>query len=215
MNLMHKITNYSQYKNDIFNKLGFEFEAGKKLLDVGCGDASDAEVFVKEFRLDTYAIDIYRHKNLDALPEVKFSEGGIFKIPFPDNSFDYVFLHDILHHIDEENQDFEKHLEGLREIRRVLKVNGCAVIMEGNRYNPLFYPHMVKMLGHNHWRQSYFFKVVRAVFSNAEFRFFEAHAYPWGVGFWKIYEKLMEAFSPKRFLVYNAALARKVELENK
>lgn len=206
---MRQITAYTQYKNDIFNKLAFEFETGKKILDVGCGDGSDAEVFVREYGLDTYAIDLYRHKNLDSLPEVKFSVAGIFDIPFPDNTFDYVFLHDILHHIDEKTQAYEKHLSGLKELRRVVKPGGFVIILEGNRYNPLFYPHMVKMLGHDHWRQSYFTKVVDAVFSGAKYTFFEAHAYPWGVSFWKIYEWLMEKFAPRRILAYNAAVIRK------
>jgi hypothetical protein len=69
---------------------------------------------------------------------------------------------------------------------------------------------MVKMLGHNHWRQSYFQKVIKSVFDKAEFKYFEAHLYPAAfLGFWKIYEKIMERCAPKNFLAYNVVIIRK------
>jgi ubiquinone/menaquinone biosynthesis C-methylase UbiE len=150
---MKTITGYPQYKNDIFNKLAFHFEPGKRILDVGCGDATDAEIFIKEYNLDVYGIDVYKHENVDKLSQLHFQKAEIFNIPHDDDSFDYVFLHDVLHHIDEKGQSIDKHIRGLAEIKRVTKKKGCIIIIEGNRYNPLFYPHMVKMLGHDHWKQ--------------------------------------------------------------
>ena len=41
-----RISQYGQYKDDFFNKLDFNFEKGKKILDVGCGDGSDAKIFI-------------------------------------------------------------------------------------------------------------------------------------------------------------------------
>ncbi|MCZ2845497.1 MAG: class I SAM-dependent methyltransferase [Candidatus Bathyarchaeota archaeon] len=199
---------YGQYKNDILVKLDFDFEAGKKILDVGCGDGTDAEIFINEFRLDVYAIDIYKHDNIEKLGGLKFKKGSICQIPFDDNEFDYVFSHDILHHLDEGNQSYEKHITGLRELIRVTKKDGHIIIVEGNRYNPLFYPHMVLIRGHNHWRQSYFKRVIEDLFDNVEFRCFEAHAYPSGLKFWKAYELLMEKISPGMFLAYNVAIIK-------
>lgn len=201
---------YGQYKNDIFNKLDFNFERGKKILDLGCGDCTDAEMFIKEYELDTYGIDIYKHENAEKIKDFKFSKAGIFKIPFPDNSFDYVFLHDVLHHIDEEKQSYDKHIAGLKELKRVTKNGGCIIIVEGNRYNPLFYPHMVKMLGHNHFKQAYFKKIINSIFNRVSFKYFECHFYPQKyLRIWKIYERLMEKFCPDEFLSYNVAIITK------
>lgn len=201
---------YGQYTSDLFLKLNFNFEAGKKMLDVGCGPATDAEIFIDEYRLDTYGLDVYKHERIDTLPSLKFVQAGILQIPFPDNSFDYVFLHDVLHHIDEAHQSAAVHTAALEELKRVVKEGGSIIIVEGNRYNPLFYPHMVKMLGHNHWKQSYFKKEISGVFQSVEFKNFEAHVYPekflW---FWKFYERVMERFVPNAFAAYNVALIRK------
>lgn len=202
------LSKYGQYKRDIFKKMGVDFERGKKILDVGCGDCTDAEIFIKEFALETYGIDIYEHKNAAELENFKFKKGGIFNIPFENGIFDYVFLHDVLHHIDEENQDCEKHKQALRELGRVCKEGGKIIILEANRYNPIFYPHMVKMEGHNHWKQLYFKKIISEIFNDVEFRYFESHFYPWGLKFWRIYEFFMENIFPKNFLSYNLAIIK-------
>ncbi len=198
---------FGQYKKDLFCKLGFDFVRGKKILDIGCGDGSDAEIFANVMGLDVYGIDVYKNERIDKINGLKFKMAGVQNIPFEDGMFDYVFLHDVLHHVDEQHQSREQHRAGLLEIKRVTKAGGNVIVVEGNRYNPLFYPHMVKMCGHDHWRQSYFIKTINEVYENANFKFFECHFYParylW---FWKIYEGLMERFSPKCFLAYNVAI---------
>jgi ubiquinone/menaquinone biosynthesis C-methylase UbiE len=211
------LSKYGQYKNDIFNKLDVDFKKGNNILDVGCGEGSDAEIFINEYGLDVYGIDIYEHNNVKNITGLKFKKGEIYNIPFQDCVFDYVFLHDVLHHIDEENQSHDKHIEGLKELDRVLKIGGNIIIVEGNRYNPLFYPHMVKMRRHNHWMQSYFIKTVKEVFNNEKyetrFQFFESHLYPQKfIRFWKLYEFFMEKFASNNFLAYNIAFIKKIIL---
>lgn len=201
----------SQYKRDIFNKLDFPFKKGKKLLDVGCGDGSDGEIFEKKYGLDFYGVDIYKDENIRKLG-LKFKKGGIYKIPYKSNSFDYVFLHDVMHHIDEPKKREERHLEGLSELRRVCKHGGYIIIVDANRYNPLFYPHMVKMEGHDHFVQSYFIKIVNKAFSKDKitFKFFEAHAYPKPLlNIFKLYEYIMEHFVPRQFRAYNVCIVNK------
>jgi SAM-dependent methyltransferase len=66
----------------------------------------------------------------------------------------------------------------LAEYRRVLKPGGVALIVEGNRYNPIFYVHTTRMLGHEHLGQSHFRELVAAVFPEARFGVFEAHYVP-------------------------------------
>lgn len=201
----------NQYKNDFFKKLAFPFEKGKKILDVGCGDGTDALIFIKEYGLKSYGIDIYEHENIKRF-KLNFKPGSIKQIPYDPESFDYAFTHDVFHHVDGKRQRGEELIKALGELRRVCKRGGYIIIVEGNRYNPLFYPHMVLIGRHNHFRQSYFKKIINKVFGkdDVRFQFFEAHLYPKGLIFlFKIYEYLMERFSPKQFLAYNAAIIKK------
>ncbi len=202
------IKGYNQYKDDFFNKLDYHFVKGKKLLDVGCGTATDAEIFVKEYGLKLFGIDVYEDENLRNVP-ITFKKGSIYKIPFQENMFDYVFVHDVLHHVDEPKHRETVHKKALRELKRVCRKNGVIIIVEGNRFNPLFYPHMVKMRKHEHFRQDYLIRLIKDEFPKEKvtFKFFEAHFYPKKLlPLFKIYEFLMEHAVPKQFIAYNAAI---------
>lgn len=209
----NQLQKYGQYKSDIFAKMRLDFAMGKKLLDAGCGDGVDSQIFIQEFGLEVYGVDIYQDENIKNIKGLDFRLGGIEKLPFPADSFDYVFLHDILHHIDEAKQSRQKHLNALLELKRVCKNNGQIIILEGNRFNPLFYPHMVLVKKHNHFEQSYFKKIIKEIFPRVNFSFFECHFYPTRfLGFWKVYEKIMERFSfLKPFLAYNLAIIDNVK----
>ncbi len=216
---MKSLNDYNQYKKDIFTKLDFNFERGKKLLDVGCGDCVDAEIFKEVYGLDVYGTDIYEHENVGNILNDKFelNEQGVFDMKYERESFDYVFMHDVLHHVDEESQSYDKHIVALKNCFSLVKPDGYLIIVEGNRFNPLFYPHMVKMLGHEHFSQRYFKKLINDAFKSSsnpteeeiKFKFFEAHAYPYLTRFFKIYEFIMENFIPKTFLAYNIAFIKK------
>ena len=197
---------YGQYKRDVFNKLCFSFEQGRNLLDIGCGDGSDAELLINEYKLNVYGVDVYTHENVKNVEGLRFVKATIYSLPFKTNFFDYVFLHDVLHHISDRS-DSKSHKQAFREIKRVTKKGGSIIIIEGNRYNPLFYFHMVKKLGHDHWTHKYFVNIIKKSFKNVTFKFFEAHYYPEKLlPLFKAYECLMETFSPKRFLSYNVAV---------
>lgn len=214
---MIRIHSYSQYKNDFFNKLQFNFQEKKKILDVGCGSATDAPIFINEYGLKFYGVDIYKDKNVTK-QKLQFKKGTIYRIPYEDNRFDYVFVHDVLHHIDEAKQRRTSHVKGLKELARVCKKEGFIIVIEGNRYNPLFYPHMVKIKKHEHFEQSYFISIIKEAFprQKIQFTFFEAHVYPkFLLSIFKIYEYYMEHFCPKRFLAYNAAIIKKHENKRK
>lgn len=203
---MKKISQYDQYKSDFFRKLNYKFIKNYKILDVGCGDGGDAIIFQEKYKLDTYANDIFKHENFKKL-EIKFKRAGIYKIPYASNTFDYIFLHDVLHHIDEPQQRFKRHIDALKELKRVCKPTGSIIIVEANRYNPLFYPHMVLVNKHDHFTQKYFKKLINSIFQNVTFRHFECHVYPGSMSFiWNIYEVIMEKIMPKNILAYNVAI---------
>ena len=68
---------------------------GKKVLDVGCGNAVVSKVLIDVLDIDLYGTDIidYRKENIS----FKQMENEN-KLPFDDSSFDYVMFNDILHH---------------------------------------------------------------------------------------------------------------------
>lgn len=45
---------------------------------MGCGDSTDAEIFIKEIGLDVYGADIYRHEYIDKLRKMKFQQANIY-----------------------------------------------------------------------------------------------------------------------------------------
>lgn len=197
----------SQYKADIFKKIKVDFKKGKTLLDVGCGDGTDAEIFIENFGLKVTGTDVYLDKNIANIKKLKFKKGSILSLPFPSQSFDYIFLHDVLHHVDEKTQNIEKHIKALKELRRVCQKKGVICIVEGNRYNPLFYPHMVRLKKHEHFSQDYFYRLVKSVFPNARISHFEAHLYPQSfLLVFKVYEWIMEHIIPRHFSAYNMAV---------
>src|SRR5262249_54460953 len=87
------------------------------------------------------------------------------------SSFDVVHSKDSLHHMASPER-------AVAEYRRVLRPGGTALIVEGNRYNPFFYPHMTLALGHEHFTRDRLRRLVEAEFPDARFGAFEAHYVP-------------------------------------
>jgi len=199
------LQDYGQYRADLFNKSGLAFTAGKRILDLGCGGGEDSEVFKNYFLLEVDAVDIYENPKI-LTRGVNFTKAGIFDLPLRDE-YDYVFLHDVLHHLDEVNQSKNVHCAAMNVLKKLVRKGGSIVIIEGNRFNPIFYPHMVKMEGHEHFSFDYFHDLIKESFPrhqfHCEYKNFECHLYPFWLKFWRIYEFFMENFIPRRFLAYN------------
>lgn len=102
----------------------FNFD-NKTVLDFGCGVGSSCFMLNSSNYLgldcDSKRIDfakrLYPDYNFDILQENK--------IPVDDNSFDYIFLISVLHHISSESlKDY------IQEFYRVIKENGKIIIIE-------------------------------------------------------------------------------------
>ena len=108
---------------------------GKKILELGCGAASNTRVIAKtgiNREITAMEIDEIQHnKNLriNDLDNVEFVLSGAQEIPVSDNSFDVVFMFKSLHHVPSELMS-----KAFEEIKRVLKPKGFVYISE-----PLFY----------------------------------------------------------------------------
>lgn len=167
------VTTVSLFKKDFYERFGgLELFRDKTVLDLGCGDGEDA-VEISMFAKKVTGLDIQSHENWRKLKRknLRFDLGVGEKLPFKSNSFDGLFLKDVLHHVD----DIEK---TLREIKRVTTKGAVIVIIEGNRYNPLFYVHMTKIGGHEHLSQEEFKKLIKKYFKNIKFIHFESHFVP-------------------------------------
>jgi ubiquinone/menaquinone biosynthesis C-methylase UbiE len=125
-------------------------------------------------------------------------------LPFADSSFDLVHSKDSLHHMDAPER-------ALAEYHRVTKPGGSVLIVESNRFNPFFYPHMTLALGHEHFTRRRFRELVRTAFPAARFGAFEAHYAPIlnrALGLQHVIEEGLQLFPPFRpLLSYNFAVA--------
>jgi len=185
------------------DKLGFTFRGHESVLDCGCGNGGVARLIRERVR-DVVAIDVKRFEAWSDEPGLSFRVADAEQLPFEDATFDVVHSKDSLHHMDSPER-------ALAECCRVLKRDGAALIVEANRYNPIFYPHMTLALGHEHFSSRRFRALVSAVFPDARFGAFEAHYVPGlnrALPVQHFVEEALERFQPARpLLSYNFAVA--------
>jgi ubiquinone/menaquinone biosynthesis C-methylase UbiE len=120
-------------------KLLQEFEKNDhiKVLDVGCGDGSTELFMTKYFSswkieaidVSEDSIGIAKQKKLNAVI-FRWYDGTT--IPFPEETFDVVFMAGVLHHI-----SFSLHQHLIDEVHRVTKKEGRFYLFEHNPLNPV------------------------------------------------------------------------------
>jgi ubiquinone/menaquinone biosynthesis C-methylase UbiE len=146
------------YKSEIQNSIGFIGQdvdffielkaklllklAGKqfgdpgklKALDIGSGIGLVDKILKHKIK-DLHGVDIEEgviEKAKINNPEVTYNKYDGMKLPFRDNMFDLAFAINVIHHVPPgEWENFSK------EMHRVLKPGGIAVVFEHNPYNPL------------------------------------------------------------------------------
>jgi ubiquinone/menaquinone biosynthesis C-methylase UbiE len=139
--------NVNQYRLRVIEKTKAWF-SGSTLLDSGCGDGWDAYLRKKYFKKIT-ATDIETNpnwKNL-SLPGLVFKKADSEKLKFKNKSFDTVIEKDMLHHASNPE-------DALKEMVRVAKRR--VIVIEANRYNPLFYINLTLLNNHQHFTQKRF-----------------------------------------------------------
>jgi ubiquinone/menaquinone biosynthesis C-methylase UbiE len=106
--------------------------AGKKVLEIGCGVGMDllqfaragAEVTARDLTENAVALATKNLAREGLSGDIQ--TGNAESLSFPDDTFDVVYSHGVLHH----TVDTEK---AIAEVRRVLKPGGEAIIMLYNR----------------------------------------------------------------------------------
>lgn len=111
-----------------------------KLLDIGCGIAAYSIIFAKH-DFECVGIDISKQllfwakknteKNGVKFPLIKAS---CLDLPFKDGTFDYAISIAVFHHLDSD----EKRLKAFREVYRILRPGGTALITCWNKTQPRF-----------------------------------------------------------------------------
>jgi ubiquinone/menaquinone biosynthesis C-methylase UbiE len=159
-----------RYRLRCLDKLEYRFRGDESLLDCGCGNGGVARILHRRVRGVT-AIDVEPSGDWQDDAGLAFLVADAERLPFEPATFDLVHSKDSLHHMTSPQH-------ALAEYRRVLKPGGAALIVEANRFNPIFYPHMTLALGHEHFTRGRFRALVRTVFPGARFGAFEAHYAP-------------------------------------
>lgn len=103
--------------------------SGKRVLEIGLGQGADAEQLIRRGAiwsgLDLTPESVSRVETRFRLRGLKFEQirqGSVLSIPYPDDSFDMVFSHGVLHHVPEIRK-------AQAEIHRVLRPGGELVVM--------------------------------------------------------------------------------------
>ncbi len=122
--------NWAEFRNRPVDEV-VEFLKGKKgrVLDLGCGSGRN---FIGG-DLEWYGVD-FSQKLLDIAKEksyVELKKGTTDAIPYDDEFFDWVFFVRVLHCVEGE----DRRRKSLREVYRVLKSGGEAVISTIGRKN--------------------------------------------------------------------------------
>lgn len=118
---------WNKYTDDNESKYNEEFSKfikdlatslrSNNVLEVGCNSGNDLRNFPNDFDvhgvdLNDHALDIAKKK----FPSFKFKNGSIIDLPYEESSIDFVFTHNVLNYISENQID-----KAIKELYRVSK----------------------------------------------------------------------------------------------
>ena len=106
---------------------------GKRVIDCGCG-AGEYVRALTALGADTWGIEYSAEKigeaqRLGGLAEGRVAVGDIEAIEFADDHFDIALVNEVLEHVPRDDR-------GIREVHRILKPGGVALIFSPNRLYP-------------------------------------------------------------------------------
>jgi ubiquinone/menaquinone biosynthesis C-methylase UbiE len=119
------LTNTLTFLKDYLNLSGDEI-----ILDIACGTGELERLLLENFPylrilgvdISEKMLDIARSKLADR-PNLEFLKASAIALPFQDHSFDLVVTASALHY-------FERPVDSLKEMHRILKPNGKLIVMD-------------------------------------------------------------------------------------
>lgn len=122
---------------------GTAYAPGRHILEAGCGVGAQTRLLTKRSPGALFtSIDISedslaaaaRLKQQPGFENVTFRRADIMNLPFPDESFDHVFICFVLEHLDQP-------VKALHQLKKVLKTNGTLTVIEGDHGSCFWHPH--------------------------------------------------------------------------
>jgi SAM-dependent methyltransferase len=119
-----------------------------KLLDVGAGSGTISVSFAKLIPdghvtgIDVNTSILPRARavaEMAGVENIEFQEGSVYKLPFPDETFDVTLCHQVLIHIGTP-------WEALREMLRVTKRGGVVAAREGDYETECIWPELPELI---------------------------------------------------------------------
>jgi SAM-dependent methyltransferase len=103
-------------------------------LDFGCAEGGYAAALLRNGARSVVGVDV-EEKRIQAatmlrIPNASFQTFDGFQLDFREGSFDGAFVNEVLEHVADEQRS-------LQEIHRVLKPNGCLILISPNRWFPI------------------------------------------------------------------------------
>ena len=95
-------SNYNEEFAKFIKDLALSLKA-KNVLEVGCNTGNDLNAFPQDF--EVHGIDLNENaieKAKKKLSSFKFQKASVIDIPFSDSSIDFVFTHNVLNYINDE-----------------------------------------------------------------------------------------------------------------
>jgi len=119
-----------------------ELRPGMRLLDVGCGPGSITRGLAERVAPgQVVGVDLSR-ETLEAarrdaatrgLTNLRYEEGSVYQLPFPDASFDVAYAHQVLQHLRERGA-------ALREMLRVVRPGGLVAVRDVDWGTAAYWP---------------------------------------------------------------------------
>jgi len=118
------------------------FQDGGRVLEAGCGvgaqtitlASTSPKALITSIDMSEASVEETRRVVRAAeVGNVVVLQADIFDLPFPEGSFDHVFVCFVLEHLAEP-------IAALRALKRVLKPGGTITVIEGDHGSAYFYP---------------------------------------------------------------------------
>jgi SAM-dependent methyltransferase len=118
------------------------YPQGSRVLEAGCGVGAQTVILTRGSpgasftAIDLSPVSIVKAQQLArqaGITNVRFQNANLFALPFPENSFDHVFVCFVLEHL-------QAPLQALAVLKAVLKPGGTITVIEGDHASAYFHP---------------------------------------------------------------------------